>query len=72
MMGRISQRRFKKIKREDVKSFLHPKVWGYVEADAKKFNVSLSFVIATAVEEFYGSMISEKFYEVSKRKKRVA
>jgi len=72
MMGRINQRRLKKGRREDVKSYLHPRVWDRIEADAKKFNVSLSFVIATAVEEFYDTMETEKFYEVGKRKKRVA
>jgi len=66
-MSRMRQRAIRGGRRS-VFSCIHPKIRVRIQKDAQRFNVFPSFVIATALENFYGEMYTEKFYEVNKRK----
>jgi len=54
--------------RQDIYGCLHPRVRAIIEADVKRFDVSISFVVATALEHFFGKMLTEHYYEAAKRK----
>lgn len=67
----IRQKTVRGQKRPRLSASIHKAVRKAIEADAKLFNVSMSFVQATALAECYGIEV-EKFYLVDSERKRKA
>lgn len=65
-MTRRIQPRIKDIIREPSNSSLHPELKKKVLQDAKAFNVSPSWVVATAIAHFYSFKQQPRFDEIAK------